>query len=256
MDIYRLGLYLGFTGIVSMALLGIGQLGHGHTGTQGNTSGHGHGGHGGHANGPAGHGGHGHAAQGHGSQGHSTHSHSKESRDSGADRWGLVLGLLSPRVFFSFLLGFGATGILLKHFLPEDPVVDWLATKSWIQDAAMTYRIGRLVLAGVGGWAFEHWIVASIWNFIFRFASNPARTLDTAICEEARAVTNFDASGSGLIALDLDGQIMQVLGTLNAAERAEGIRIHAGDLLFVEAVDTQRNSCTVSRINRDSIVSV
>ena len=71
------------------------------------------------------------------------------------------------------------------------------------------------------------------------------------MCEEARAVTDFDSSGHGLIAIDLDGQVVQVLGRLVTADRSAGVRVRTGDVLFVEAVDTRRNSCTVSLFNSD-----
>lgn len=141
----------------------------------------------------------------------------------------IVWSLLSPRVFFSFLLGFGAVGVLLPRL--------WLA-EPW-----------RFLAACGGGTAFEVLLVAPLWNFTFRFASNPARTLDSMVCEEAKAVTNFDAGGNGLIALDLDGQVVQVLGVLAPTARGQGVCVHAGDRLFIEAVDTKRNSCTVSLLN-------
>jgi hypothetical protein len=133
--------------------------------------------------------------------------------------------LLSPRVWFSVLLGFGAAGIILKGVLPLEP---------W-----------RFLLAACGGLGFEKFLVAPLWNFWFRFASE-GHTLESAVAEEARAVTNFDASGHGLVSLDLDGQVIQLLGRLSARAIADGARVRAGDTLMIEAVDTQRQSCTVS----------
>jgi hypothetical protein len=218
MDIYKFSLYLGFTGMAAMALLGASHLGH--------NIGHGHGAtHGGAAHG--GHtGGHGGAhAHGHGAHGHHAHGHESSGSHSARDG-NFFLSLLSPRVFFGFLLGFGASGMLLPRSVLPDSI--------------------RLVLALCGGWGFEHFLMAAVWNAAFRFASNPARTLESAVCEEARAVTNFDAAGDGLIAVDLDGQVVQLLGTLTPEARNNGVRVHTGDRLFIEAVDTHRNSCTVS----------
>jgi hypothetical protein len=65
---------------------------------------------------------------------------------------------------------------------------------------------------------------------------------------EAKAVTGFDARGNGLIAVELGGEVVQILGTLTADERVAGIRVRAGDALRVEDVDGKRNRCTVSRI--------
>jgi hypothetical protein len=141
-------------------------------------------------------------------------------------------------------LGFGATGILLKAM--EPPLLAALTPYAGlVNDPGMAVRAGRFALAMGGGWGFEHLVVSPLWNFMFRFAS-PAHTLESALCEDARAVTNFDESGHGLIAIDLDGQVVQVLGRLTPGQRAAGVRVRAGDSLFVEAVDPQRNSCTVS----------
>jgi len=202
MDPYTFGLTLGSVGLGVMALSGFAHATH-----QGHAHAHGHGGHGqhgGHAHGHA----HSHA-HGHG------HGHA-------ASR---VLSLLSPRVVFSVLIGFGATGLLLRATLAEP----------------------ALVLAALGGGvAFEWLAVAPLWRFLFRFASAPAQTLETCVSDEARAVTGFDAAGHGLVAVELDGQVVQLLATLNAAERAAARKVRAGDRLRIEAVDTARNRCTVT----------
>ena len=70
------------------------------------------------------------------------------------------------------------------------------------------------------------------------------------MAEEARAVTNFDASGCGLISLNLDGQTIQLLGRLSARAMADGVRVRTGDVLLVEAVDAQRQTCTVSPLKQ------
>jgi hypothetical protein len=202
MDPYTFGLTLGSVGLGVMALSGFAHATH-----QGHAHAHGHGGHGqhgGHAHGHA----HSHA-HGHG------HGHA-------ASR---VLSLLSPRVVFSVLIGFGATGLLLRATLAEP----------------------ALVLAALGGGvAFEWLAVAPLWRFLFRFASAPAQTLETCVSDEARAVTGFDAAGHGLVAVELDGQVVQLLATLNATERAAARKVRAGDRLRIEAVDTARNRCTVT----------
>ena len=208
---YAFCLALGVTGLAAMALLGFSHGSH-HGGQHGGHSGHGplgHGGHGGHAGHGAAH--HGHeVGQGHGHAG---------------DSLGRVFALLSPRVLFSVLVGFGATGLLVRPYL-----------------------IAPLTLAAavLGGLAFERLLVRPIWNLLFRFESRQAITLESAILEEARAVADFDARGQGLIQLELDGQILQLLGTLTADERAAGLRVRSGALLRIEDVDAVRNRCTVS----------
>jgi hypothetical protein len=61
-------------------------------------------------------------------------------------------------------------------------------------------------------------------------------------------VTAFDENGQGLVAVDLDGQVVQVLATLPPPERAAGVRVHAGDRVRIESVDARRNRCTVSML--------
>jgi hypothetical protein len=134
--------------------------------------------------------------------------------------------LLSPRVWFSVMLGFGATGVLLRG-------------------AGLTEEPFRFLLAACGGIGFEKYMISPLWNFWFRFAGE-GHTLDSAVAEEARAVTNFDSTGHGLIALNLDGQVVQLLGKLSQRALEEGTSVRAGDTLLVEFVDSKRQACTVS----------
>ena len=213
MDPYTFGLTLGSVGLGVMALSGFAQAAHsGHAHTPGH-AGHGHT-HGGHAHGQASSHSHGHT---HGVA-HGTHA----ARGHASSR---VLALLSPRVAFSVLVGFGATGLLLRPVLGEP--------------ALLAASLG-------GGIAFEWLVVAPLWRFLFRFASAPAQTLETCVSDEARAVTGFDAAGHGLVAVELDGQVVQLLATLNATERNAARKVRAGDRLRIEAVDTARNRCTVT----------
>jgi translation initiation factor IF-1 len=128
---------------------------------------------------------------------------------------------------FNFLVGFGATGLIVERL-----VGPFLA----------------LPIALVGGFVFESFIVRPIFNSLFRFESQPAQTLESALMSEARAVTGFDANGNGLISLELGGELVQVLGTQLKKDRADGVRIRAGDTVRIEEVDGARNRCTVSRI--------
>src|SRR5882757_9963635 len=134
---------------------------------------------------------------------------------------------LSPRVLFNFLVGFGATGLILERLI--GPVL-------------------ALPVAVLGGVSFEVFVVRPIFNSLFRFESQPAQTLGTALMSEGRAVTGFDANGNGLISLELGGEVVQVLGTQLNEERKAGVRIRAGDIVRIEDVDDARNRCTVSRI--------
>jgi hypothetical protein len=136
-------------------------------------------------------------------------------------RW---LTFLSPRVLFSLALGFGASGLVADTLLPFN---------------------AALVFAVCGALALERLVVTPYWNALLRFASAPADTLNSRVHAKARAVMNFDERGSGLVQLELDGQVRQVLGTLVPEQR--GLEVRTGDAVRVEAVDAQGN-CTVSKL--------
>ena len=137
-----------------------------------------------------------------------------------------ALALLSPRVLFSILLGLGLTGMLGRELLGGVPL---------------------FAVSVVGGLLFERLAVTPLWNFLLRFASRPALTLESCVTDDATAVTAFDNRGQGLIAVEVDGQVVQVLGTLQAADREAGVRVKAGDRVRIEDVDAGRNRCTVSK---------
>ena len=209
MDPYTFSLTLGGVGLGVMALSGFAQAA-AHVG-------HSHGAHG-----------HGPAHDSHAGDGHTTHvpaggaRHGGVRGGSGASR---LLALLQPRVAFSVLVGIGASGLLLRPLVPEP----WL------------------LIASLGaGLLFEWGLVGPLWRFLFRFASAPAQTLESVVSDEARAVTSFDANGNGLVAVELDGQVVQLLATLNTTERAAARKVRAGDRLRIEAVDDTRNRCTVT----------
>jgi hypothetical protein len=94
--------------------------------------------------------------------------------------------------------------------------------------------------------AFESLLVGPLWRFLFRFESQPAATLESAIEDDARAVTGFDADGCGLVAVDVDGQIIQLLATLAPDDLSRGVRVHSGDLVRIAEVDAARGRCTVT----------
>ena len=211
MDVYTFSLALGGVGLGAMALAGLGHHTHGRHGTP---HGHHHGGHGGHA----------HHGGSHGA--HASHHHGLSGANGTKPFGHGVSALLSPRIIFSFLVGFGAAGLLLRGFVGA----------GW----------PRAVVALVVGVMFERLLIAPLWRFTSRFESRPALTLESSITDEARAVSSFDARGHGLVAVELDGQLVQVLGTLRHEDRDAGVRVRAGDRLRVEAVDGDRNRCTVS----------
>ena len=104
----------------------------------------------------------------------------------------------------------------------------------------------QLVAAIAAAAAFEMLLVGPLWRFLFRFESRAATTLESAIDDEARAVTGFDRNGCGLVAVDVDGQVIQLLATLAHDDRARGVRIRSGDLVRIAEVDAARGRCTVT----------
>lgn len=212
-DPYLFALLLGGVGLLAMAALGLGGHGHG-TGLRAH---HGHGGtaHTHHAAPGAGHA---HAS----SHGHGGAAQQAAHQHAPGGRW---LLLLSPRVWFTLLVGFGAGGILAR------PLGSGLLQ----------------LLAGVAGAVlFEAMLVRPLWNFLARFESSPAQTLEQGVMDEAEAVSGFNASGEGLVRMTVDGQVVQLLGTLRTEDLAAGIRVRAGDRVIIESIDSRRQRCVVS----------
>jgi hypothetical protein len=218
MDLYSFSLALGGAGLGVMALSGLGHaLSHSgshadglRAGGQLNVHGHGH-------------------THLHGVKG--SHSHGQGTHARGGMRAGGVKGsisqrlwmLLSPRVLFSALVGFGATGLAARA-LSAGP---------------------RLAIAVLGAVLLERFVVSPLWNFYMRFGSEPAMSLEGCLGDEARAVTHFDERGQGVVAIELDGRVVQLLGTLRSEDRQAGMRVRAGDAVWIDDVDETRNRCTV-----------
>jgi hypothetical protein len=213
MSVYLVSLILGAAGLLGMAATGLGR--HGHGGAAGGGSHGGHGGHGGHHGGA-------HA-------GTYAGSHSGASAAAhGAGHGGAVAAtwlLMTPRFLFALLLGFGIAGVLLQSLLGG---------------------IVLLAAAVAGAVIVERALVNPLWKLALRFASNPATTLDGAIESDAVAVSNFDRNGQGIIAVEVDGQVQQVLATLCAADQAAGARVRAGQRVRIDEVDGERQRCSVS----------
>jgi len=213
MDLYSSSLLLGAAGLGVMALGGLGHRGHAGSAARGHGHAAGHGSAGGHAHGvrhP------GHAASA---------GHASTARDAMSNT---LWTITSPRFLFSFVLGFGTAGELLR------PVLG-----------------GPLLIAAAvaGGVLFERILVSPLWNFAMRFASAPAVTLESSVSDEATAVTSFDANGQGIVSLEVDGQVVQILATLRPDDRALGTaRVRAGQRVRIEDVDAAKNRCTVSLI--------
>lgn len=213
MDPYTFAFALGGLGLLVMGASGLGHRLHpgGHIG-----HGHGHGHHHGMVKG----GGKGHAMQ-HGAQ--QAHPHGITVGIARVSR--AFLTILSPRVAFSLILGFGATGFLLKSVFGGGVLI---------------------AFASVGGVVFESILVRPLFNLLSKFASEPALSLEATLGDEVQVVTGFDAQGQCLVSVELNGQIVQLLGTLTPEHRS-GPRVRVGDTLFVKDVDSARHRLVVSR---------
>jgi hypothetical protein len=146
---------------------------------------------------------------------------------SGRDLVSGLLTWLSPAYICGAIIGFGATGTLLSPIL-----------QGWLQFG----------LALVGAYIICFFCIRPLLTGIERWASLPAKTLSDAVLENGTAVTDFDAKGYGLVRLNLDGQVVQLLGQLAPDERIDP-RVRSGQTLFVRSVETARQRCVVCRTN-------
>jgi len=206
--VYTILFLIGILGLGAMLLLGFGHAG-------------GHGGHSGHIGHDAGHSGHiGHGAHGHDGHGH----HGDESRGTSGWFW----QLLSPLTLMSFCLGAGATGLIVRDL-----------------HASSTFTA---LAAALGAVAFYALIVKPLFALAFRFVSEPSKALEGATAKTAEAASKFDASGRGVVTLNVDGQLVRVLAELEQDDRLAFDTIRPGDSLTITAVDGHTNTCKVARM--------
>jgi hypothetical protein len=132
--------------------------------------------------------------------------------------------LLSPRIAFSLLALYGASGNALEHTLHLRPMVTALAA----------------VLPAL---LVERFAVSPLWNLAFRFQGQPSSSLGALVLEEAKAVTPF-RNGRGVVAVVRDGRMVQFSARL--VERQSPVQVGVGDRLLVEDVDSGRERLTVS----------
>ena len=142
----------------------------------------------------------------------------------------LISGLLtwlSPAYLAGAIIGFGAIGTLLAPIL-----------HGWLQLGA----------ALVGAYIICFFCIRPLLTGVQKWASLPAKTLTDVMLENGTAVTDFDSKGYGLVRLNLDGQVVQLLGQL-APEEQSGARVRSGETLFVRSVDPAKQRCVVCRTN-------
>ena len=136
-----------------------------------------------------------------------------------------LLTWLSPAYLAGAIIGFGATGTLLAPIL-----------HGWLQLGA----------ALIGAYIICFFCIRPLLTGVQKWASLPAKTLTDVLLENGTAVTDFDAKGYGLVRLNLDGQVVQLLGQL-VPEEQSGARVRSGETLFVRSVDPGKQRCVVCR---------
>jgi hypothetical protein len=125
---------------------------------------------------------------------------------------------------FSFAMGAGFLGLLFRPYVPKEQTIYY---------------------ALVGGIVFDLLITKVILFMLSRFIGEESQGLEGSVAFPGVAVSSFDSSGRGLIKLTLDGQIVQLLATLEEHERRAGVQVKKGDALMVVEVDPTHNECKV-----------
>jgi hypothetical protein len=153
--------------------------------------------------------------------------HNPASNQSARNLVSGLLTWLSPAYICGAIIGFGATGTLVSPIL-----------QGWLQLSA----------ALLGAYIICFFCIRPLLTGVQKWASLPAKTLSDAMLEDGTAVTDFDSKGYGLVRLNLDGQVVQLLGQL-APEEELGARVRSGETVFVRSVDSARQRCVVCRTN-------
>jgi hypothetical protein len=138
----------------------------------------------------------------------------------------MLLTLLSPVDVFSYALGFGAAGLLLQHVLFGRTL------------------IGVAIVAAI---LFNLALIHPVMNLAMKFASKESKGLEGAVSSQAEACGQFDSRGRGIIQLNLDGQVIQLLATLDPDELERGVSVGRGDKVIILEVDGAKNQCRVSK---------
>ena len=232
MFVFIVPMLAGLAGLAMMALPGLSRHGGGHAHT-------GHVGHAGHVAqvGQAGHGVHlgegtAHATPGHvgplkaGPQAHlPAHAGHTAVQHGAASASRSILEILDPRLLFSLMALFGASGQI-----------------------AFSLGVGAgwsAVLAVPAAAGLEWAIVGRLWRLAMRFEGQPSSPLETLLYEEVEAVTAFH-NGKGMVRAVKDGRSVQLMARLEEAQAGDDVR--TGDRLRVLEVDPENERVTVTRI--------
>ena len=211
---------VGAVGFLTMAVLSFGHFG----GLRGGHHSLSSGGHAGHAL-PGAHAGH--VAPAHVSHGHApAHQASGMAKGGGFKLSKMSWMMLTPIDLSSLCLAFGAAGMILGHTLAGPALIA----------AAIAFAL-----------AYNWLLIRPAMSFAMRFVSKESKGLEGMVASEAEAVGHFDDQGRGIVRLTLDGQVVQLLATLEPSELAKGVEVVRGDRVFILEVDAARNTCRVSR---------
>lgn len=134
--------------------------------------------------------------------------------------------MVTPIDIFSYCLGFGAAGLVLKHLLQGNVLV-WVAVA-----CAVAYNL---------------LLIRPMMNLATKFVSRDSEGLEGTVSSEAEALGRFDHQGRGLVQITLDGQVRQLLAMLDPQELERGVTVAKGDKVMILEVDGARNTCRVSR---------
>lgn len=234
MYVFIVPMLAGLVGLAMMALPGLSRHGGGHAHT-----GHvGHAGHAGHAAqvGHAGHGAHlgkgtAHATSGQvgplkvGPQAHlPAHAGPTAVQHGAASASHSILEILDPRLLFSLMALFGASGQI-----------------------ALSLGLGAgwsAVLAVPAAAGMEWAIVGRLWRLAMRFEGQPSSPMESLLYEEVEAVTAFH-NGKGMVRAVKDGRSVQLMARLEEAQTGDDVR--TGDRLRILEVDPENERVIVTR---------
>lgn len=126
---------------------------------------------------------------------------------------------------FAWCLASGASGILLRQQIPN-------LNTLW-------------AVAATIGVVFTFALVRPLMQLILNFASKPSEGLEGQVSKEAEALCNFDDQGRGLIKIVLDGEVKQLLATLDPIEKKNGLEVVKGERVYISSIDPENGTCVV-----------
>jgi hypothetical protein len=90
-------------------------------------------------------------------------------------------------------------------------------------------------------------VTRPLFTLMLKFASTPSEGLEGTVALTAEAMTKFDEKGQGLVCVNMEGQLVQLLGRLSPEDMVHGVAVSKGQQVVVTEVDSKRGTCTVTR---------